>query len=515
MKKYYSFWLLACIVISLKAQENSQTREIEYPFAAPGSEVTRGIFGWKDDRKEVKDAEGYEDFVRATAVMISKSNIYNDEFYSWSLRERLQRQFGTNKFDENVKFLDQPAIGSCTGFLIAPDILVTAGHCIRSLQDAKKYVWVFDYTSESKFINGRKLKFKPENIYEVESIIVTKLDDRTKDDYAFLRLRRKSNRDPYRFRTSGKVLEDTKINTIGSPTGLPLKFTTNAVVVDNKPKNWFLSSLDNFPGNSGGPVFDQNGFIEGILVRGRDVYSEADGRYTGDYKYNLKCKCIQTVSINSIWEIGDCQSHKITEVPTKILIEAVYQNIEYAIKNNLEDRFNSWSIYNWIFNHKYTKQQGRFENLAIEQNNTYALKQILKITAESMSDQQARQLIDFATSKNNDDILQILLESGLLADAGLNSTYTSLQNAVIADNLSIAETLIFHGADTKIKTNSGDNLLHLAARNGSFEMAKLLVKNGVDAGAKNNNKRRPEKVAKKSGHKSLAKYLKKARKGRL
>ena len=115
-----------------------------------------------------------------------------------------------------------------------------------------------------------------------------------------------------------------------------------------------------------------------------------------------------------------------------------------------------------------------------------------------MSDEQARQLIDFATSKNNDEILQILLDSGLLADAGLNSTYTSLQNAVISGNLSIAEALIYHGADTKVKTSSGDNLLHLAARNGSFEMAKLLVKNGVDAGAKNNKKRRPEKVAKKS-----------------
>lgn len=72
MKKYYSFFLLACIVISLKAQENLQSREIEYPFAAPKSEVNRGIFGSKDDRKEVKDAEGYEDFVRATAVMIRR-----------------------------------------------------------------------------------------------------------------------------------------------------------------------------------------------------------------------------------------------------------------------------------------------------------------------------------------------------------------------------------------------------------------------------------------------------------
>ena len=63
---------------SLNAQEN---KIIEYPFAEPGSQVTRGVFG-KDDRKEIKDAEGFKDFARATAVMISKKNIYNEEFYS-------------------------------------------------------------------------------------------------------------------------------------------------------------------------------------------------------------------------------------------------------------------------------------------------------------------------------------------------------------------------------------------------------------------------------------------------
>ena len=112
---------------------SAQNIEIEYPFGEPGIEVTRGVFG-SDDRKEVKDAYGYQDFVRATAVMISKENIYNEEFYAWSLRDLLKRKFGKDRFSNDVKFLDQPTVGSCTGFLIAPDIMVTAGHCINSME---------------------------------------------------------------------------------------------------------------------------------------------------------------------------------------------------------------------------------------------------------------------------------------------------------------------------------------------------------------------------------------------
>lgn len=147
MKKYYLSFALVISLLSLNAQDK---KIIEYPFAEPGTDVSRGVFG-TDDRKEVKDAEGYEDFVRATAVMIRKDNIYNDEFYSWSLREKIQNKYGKNvEISEEVRFLDQPAIGSCTGFLIAPDILVTAGHCINSMEEANQFVWVFNYTSEDR-----------------------------------------------------------------------------------------------------------------------------------------------------------------------------------------------------------------------------------------------------------------------------------------------------------------------------------------------------------------------------
>ncbi|WP_198658926.1 trypsin-like peptidase domain-containing protein [Winogradskyella tangerina] len=511
MKNLSSTLFLLICFISLSAQDQ---RIIEYPFAEPGTKVTRGVFG-DDDRVEVKDAEGFQDFARATAVMVSRNNIFNEEFYSWSLREKIQNKYGRDiKISDDVRFLDQPAIGSCTGFLIAPDILVTAGHCINSMEEAEGIVWVFDYTSDLKFINNRKLNFSEDNIYEVESIITSKLDDETEDDYAVLKLKRKSDRTPYRFRTSGSVLNGGAINTIGSPKGLPLKFSTNAVVVDISPSNWFKSDIDSFPGNSGGPVFDENGFLEGILVRGAVTYDD-DWSLTGDYYYDSDCECIKTVQWNSVRYTAGCQAHKITSVPGFALIMAVYENLHYAVINNLSDRFDTWNAYNWIYNHDHAKSNGRLETLAISVNNLYALEGILETTAKTLSDDYARELIDLSISNKNLDALKLLLENEILADAGLNYQHTALQEAVKNGQNDVVLTLIDYGADSKVKTSRNDNLLHLAAKNGDFEMVRILIEQGVSAKAKNKDKRRPEKVAKRAGHKSLAKYLKKARKGRL
>ncbi len=504
---------LACILllqISLFGQETDPV-EFEYPFAEPGSQVTRGVFG-KDDRKEVKDADGYEDFVRATAVMVSKKSAYNNEYWAWSLRDLLKQKFGTDKFADDVKFLDQPTVGSCTGFLIAPDIMVTAGHCVNSMQEANQFVWIFDYTSESDFIDGNRLRFKKENIFEVESILTSTLDDKTRDDYAVLRLKRKSDRKPYRFRTSGTVMEGSAINTIGCPTGLPLKFSTNAVVVDNSPKNWFKSNIDSFPGNSGGPVFDKNGFIEGILVRGAVTYS--NGEYTGDYRYDASCDCVKTVQWNSVTWTAGCQAHKINEMPSNVLVQAIYENLEYAIKNNDRERFNSWKVYSWIFNSNYAKSAGMLENLAISYNALNIFKEIVEINAKNYSDDSARDLIDAALKKNNTTYLKVLLDAGLLADAGYNSRLTPLQYAVANNKADAAKMLIAYGANINKKTANGDNLLHLVAESGNIAMAEYLVSKGINAGERNSNRKRPEQIAKKNKYRSLAKFLKKARKRR-
>ncbi len=98
------------------------------------------------------------------------------------------------------------------------------------------------------------IKVEPENVYEVTEVLGAEFQKEEGDvDYAVLRLERQSDRRPYRFRTSGTVANGTAINTLGAPTGLPLKFSTNAIVTDNEPNSWFKSNIDSFPGNSGGP----------------------------------------------------------------------------------------------------------------------------------------------------------------------------------------------------------------------------------------------------------------------
>ena len=74
MKKLLIFVFAISIVNMLYAQEKPTPEPLQYPFDEISTESSRGVFGL-DDRKEVNDANGIADYVRATAVMIPKNRI--------------------------------------------------------------------------------------------------------------------------------------------------------------------------------------------------------------------------------------------------------------------------------------------------------------------------------------------------------------------------------------------------------------------------------------------------------
>lgn len=511
MKQLLFFLTFFSFIVLGSAQKRQAAEPLQYPFDETGTEVSRGVFG-ADDRKEVKDAEGIEDFVRATAVMIPKANIVGNKVYGRTLRERLTDQFGSSNFDSNVKFLDQPTAASCTGFLIAPDILVTAGHCIEELEDASDYVWVFNYTNELKHNKYRGyVEIDPKDVYEVSEVLGAYFQNlSTKTDYSVLKLDRKSNRTPYRFRTSGKVSDWGDVSTIGSPTGLPLKYSDNSYVVNNSPNKWFRNNIDSFPGNSGGPVFNNNGFIEGILVRG--AVELRDGRYTGDYAYDENCNCITTVNWSSVSGTAGCEAHRITSIPKDLLHRAIYENIEYAIKNNLSNRLNAWLAYSWILDHDYTQTKERFEFIAARNGNLEALKKIMAKTTTMVLDEDNRNLLFYATYFENTEMVEFLIGEGLLIDEKDKYSETPLQFAINNDKGAAAVILMDSEPDLFVKNNAGDNLLHSSARQGYISFVKYLISKGVDAGAKNQKGQRPEDIAKSLKYKQIRKMLKKARK---
>lgn len=510
--------LIIAIVIAhsmaILAQDRPKAEPMEFPFG-PFGENARGVFG-NDDRKEIKDAYGFEDYARATAVMIPKSSISGNKVYATTLRARLNKMYGTSNFDPDVKFLDQPACANCTGFLIAPDVLVTAGHCIETMSKAKDYVWVFDYTSENDYdMSKGYFTINPENVFEVSEVLGAYFQDMsTYTDYSVLRLNKKTDRKPYRFRTGGKVALWSDVYTIGSPTGLPLKLADNAYVVDNSYDKWFKNNVDGFPGNSGGPVFNPEGFIEGIHVRGAVELSK--GYYVGDYKYDIACNCIKTVQWASTIDNGGSHAHRITAMPKELLYSALYENLEYAIQNKNTERLQDWLVYGWFLDDEYTINRGRIEFLAAKQDNLDAVKLVLdKSSTSNATDSKGRNLLFYAIDNANTEMLTYLLTKGISPNKSDNQGNTALHYAVNSRNKEMLTLLLNRGASVQAVNNEGNTPLHKAAFLGDIDFIQLLFQKGANPKAENLKGWKAFKVAKKNKQKAAAKYLKKAARGKV
>lgn len=180
---------------------------------------------------------------------------------------------------DNIPFNNQPAPGDCTGFLTGPKTLVTAGHCMKSINDCEKNKWVFGFKVNIGAIEKSQ-------IFSCKSIISQKLvtTDYEHSDYAVIELDRAVEAaTPLAYRKDGEITKGTPLLVIGHPSGLPMKAADGAVVktqgnlaliekLKRRP-NFFAANLDTFGGNSGSPVFNlKTGLVEGILVKGRDDY---------------------------------------------------------------------------------------------------------------------------------------------------------------------------------------------------------------------------------------------------
>jgi urease beta subunit len=180
------------------------------------------------------------------------------------------------------RFRNQPTGAFCSGFLVAPDIIATAGHCIDADNvTAKRFVFGFrmrDANIAETVINNGE-------IYSGVSIIGRQqIEDGP--DWALVRINRPvTNHRIARIRRTGRIGDTQAVQVIGHPSGLPTKFTDGAAVRNNEPEGFFVANLDSYGGNSGSPVFNSDTHeVEGILVRG-----ETDFVAQGDCMVSLVC----------------------------------------------------------------------------------------------------------------------------------------------------------------------------------------------------------------------------------
>lgn len=267
MKK---FTLLTLASISTFSTTYAQS-QLKLPEVKP--KVVYGV----DDRKDVKDVTNplYLKLAESTAAMFPKESIVSDGVDFVLTKGTLAVE---KKVCAEERFSQQLTGAWCSGFLVGPDTLVTAGHCVESEADCKNAVWVFDY--HDHLVNSSHKKLPQKNVFQCKSIVSRDLDGNTMRDYAVIKLDRMAvDRVPLKYRTMGTIANDTQLVVIGHPSGLPTKITDGATVRDNFGPVYFTADLDTFGGNSGSAVFDaRTGVIEGILVRGEVDYDEDEAR---------------------------------------------------------------------------------------------------------------------------------------------------------------------------------------------------------------------------------------------
>ena len=185
------------------------------------------------------------------------------------------------------KFSDQYTLPVCSGFLVGPDLLVTAGHCV-SKDDFKSRVWIFGYNQE--YAHEAEPVFSKEFVYFTKEVVLWEKDFTTKKDFAVVRLDRKVvGVKPLKIRNSGKLENGDQLAIIGHPSGLPSKISAGAKVLDGSQENTIKTNLDSFGGNSGSVVINiKTGKVEGILVSGAADYVYSDDPQNDCQKVNKR-----------------------------------------------------------------------------------------------------------------------------------------------------------------------------------------------------------------------------------
>lgn len=262
---------------------------------------TKVVYG-DDDRLDIFETTDrlHVDLAKSTAAMINKSSI---RALIGTGRVRIStRTLSSRGICKTERFHDQGTAAMCSGFLVGEDLLVTAGHCIKTASDCARYRWVFDYALKTRSSEKVNITVPRSSVFECKEIIERSQDYRTKDDYALIRLKRvATGRTALEFRTQGKVKLGTPLVVIGHPTGLPTKVSAGAIVRGNRSRTYFVSNLDTYGGNSGSAVFNsKTGVVEGILVRGERDYVSRGGCQVSNVCTNEGCRGEDVTRITNI-----------------------------------------------------------------------------------------------------------------------------------------------------------------------------------------------------------------------
>lgn len=225
--------------------------------------IDGALYYGKDDRIDlfnVKDPMIFKNCI-ATCCLVNSSDVKSNG-------NVFELNCSSTGLCPNENFYGQKKLAICSAFAIAPDIIITAGHCINN-DNYNDYVVLYGFNIQSSNQITPNSTGK-ENVYKIKKLLINNAEK----DFSVIKIDRPVPKNMIiPIRRSGKIRDETKLYVAGYPDGLPLKIAMNGKIRNNRNPLFFLTNLDTYHGNSGSPVFDSlTNKVEGILVRGKQDY---------------------------------------------------------------------------------------------------------------------------------------------------------------------------------------------------------------------------------------------------
>ena len=241
-----------------------------------GADDRRDYYDLKDD---ISDDVLKKKLADATVILTGKDNLIeqSDGTFVLEVSPFRRRHPDTMAFIEpcdDERFRNQNVGGWCSGFMVGPDIIVTAGHCGETESEIKNTAYIFGFLVAGIDDPGTT-HFTADQVYFGKELIAHDLS--ATGDFAIVRVDREITAPgafPLQIRKSGSIGLGQNLGVIGYPSGLPVKIAFGVETVlmrDEDP--WLIANLDTYGGNSGSAVFNVEGMVEGILVRGARDYN--------------------------------------------------------------------------------------------------------------------------------------------------------------------------------------------------------------------------------------------------
>lgn len=236
--------------------------------------LTENVIYGSDGRQEVYQAsEALKLLADSTVALIKNGDLTQQGASTLVAGQTFAQSY---QLCSSEKFREQNTSAFCSGSLVGPDTVITAGHCITSQSDCVGTSFVFGFAVKSAGVLPTQVSSN--EVYRCREIVHRVLQN-TGEDYAVIKLDRAvTNHAALKVRRSGEASVGDPLLVIGHPVGLPTKITTGGKVRSTANSSYLVTNLDTYGGNSGSAVFNaQTLEIEGILVRGEQDFVSQGG----------------------------------------------------------------------------------------------------------------------------------------------------------------------------------------------------------------------------------------------